>query len=1288
LEWSIQSYSSRRLAHGNVVDNTLTRTQVGWHYFFPLIRSLVPFAVNPSDHDLMVAVDYGIPLYSSDGGSSWNNLYCTGDDNGWSSRGLNLLCAASTTFLPDGRLVIGALDYGVFVGTSGANSAYLPLNDGIDGTLPGWPAAIDVETIRYAGEDEIYMADNRGYAQYLSATPTIHLESTIWKWNQGLRLWDPITEELNAALGIVDRERSVITDMAFADSNTVFVSVANTDTIWVTQPDGRILPVERRHYFVCKGVRSGSPSDWRWDWSRPFDSEPSYIGDNTKVINRLCLIPGTTKLLFGAKARSYTAGMSPGGLYCADYADESPNWAESLTCWLGGTSSTTGALNRLGRNVTSIAADALGQYVYAGSSGHDRPQDHGRGGLVRFRLVNGEPSDPEILAGRGDGSAVVGDKFGLFDTDNYVFTGANSTAWEFCTRVSDVQIDPRNPKVAYIALGNNAYFDDSFGAWCVTDTTWVHASGGYETGSGAATVDINPVNNSELYIGSRSQEYFVTNITPASAIYPAVGDTAAYPMLAGVTDTSLVFAVRIHAVGGIEEATVNLTGIGLVDTVLILRDDGKGEDVDAGDGIFSSRKFAKSLEVPQPLAPPLHVEVFAEAAQGGYSIEQVLVEVVASTAKFVDVTTSTGDLAAVLTEQPYSAVYFKAVPGDSLSEDIMIVTFDNDGSSGVVRAPQILQQTYTDPVNGAPQFATMTQYWIDGGEFELGARGICYADYDNDGDNDFFICNPSFGGKLYRNDLPTGFSEVTSDVFGADISYLTHAISASWGDYNRDGFVDLYVTGTNYFESVQLLTAQTFASAGGGITSSGWIFKNTGGSGLRKSIWGKSGEYNVYLSSCWADLDDDGDLDQITAKFVLGVIEVLENQGYHYGLGDNLMAYGGWRCPVSDPDYYFGANSVTPIDYDHDEYPDLLVTFATHDGNPKAKILLNNYPEDKEFTPIELAAGTEWNGATVGDFDFNGQEDILLHPRAANTSPVLLMADGYSDQTPTYSDLGYTLGLRGGATGGGVAANFDQARGIDLYLGRGDSTSTKALYHNLGGASSSSSWIEVRLHPNGNSNRTLVGTKVVVESSGKRWQQVVDGGSGRGGQSANQLLFGLGDASNSVNVTVTYASGEIDTLNSMPVNTVVECFENQLPLLKPGIKTDPEPDYDIELEPGTTDWIFRWRTTNNKGDIKMDQVEVQNYYNYDPSGNCGVGIAVGGSRFLNWGDPDTEFLVYWDGTLWQHEVRWMALPCGLNCEYRFRVKSGANGQSTPYSGLRTMTTSTFCVTDPVDPTQP
>src|SRR5580765_3058682 len=71
-----------------------------------------------------------------------------------------------------------------------------------------------------------------------------------------------------------------------------------------------------------------------------------------------------------------------------------------------------------------------------------------------------------------------------------------------------------------------------------------------------------------------------------------------------------------------------------------------------------------------------------------------------------------------------------------------------------------------------------------------GGQPNCWADYDNDGDLDLFVgFREGVANKLYRNDNGT-FVEVAAEMGVAD---LNDSRAASWGDFDGDGNIDLFV---------------------------------------------------------------------------------------------------------------------------------------------------------------------------------------------------------------------------------------------------------------------------------------------------------------------------------------------------------------------------------------------------------------------------------------------------------------------------------------------------------------
>src|SRR5439155_17361666 len=86
---------------------------------------------------------------------------------------------------------------------------------------------------------------------------------------------------------------------------------------------------------------------------------------------------------------------------------------------------------------------------------------------------------------------------------------------------------------------------------------------------------------------------------------------------------------------------------------------------------------------------------------------------------------------------------------------------------------------------------------------DLGYSGsAAWGDYDNDGFLDLFVPNINIGGLkhfLYHNNGDRTFTRITNSVLNdtADLPY-----SCAWGDYDNDGFLDLFVTDREYSKPI------------------------------------------------------------------------------------------------------------------------------------------------------------------------------------------------------------------------------------------------------------------------------------------------------------------------------------------------------------------------------------------------------------------------------------------------------------------------------------------------------
>ncbi len=225
---------------------------------------------------------------------------------------------------------------------------------------------------------------------------------------------------------------------------------------------------------------------------------------------------------------------------------------------------------------------------------------------------------------------------------------------------------------------------------------------------------------------------------------------------------------------------------------------------------------------------------------------------------------------------------------------------------------------------------------------ETMGSGVAVFDFDNDGRQDLLFVNSTYWPwemregleattpALYRNSGDGAFEEVTGDL-GLDISL--YGMGVAVGDYDNDGWVDLYLT----------------------AVGENRLFRNEQGRRFREvteraGVAGADNEWSA--SAAWVDLDNDGLLDLFVCNYVRWAREVgielafkLAGIGHGYGprvsfTGANCRLYlnngdGGFRDAtqthgIEQVDALSGypegrSLAVAPIDIDRDGWIDLVV---------------------------------------------------------------------------------------------------------------------------------------------------------------------------------------------------------------------------------------------------------------------------------------------------------------------------------------------------------------------------
>ena len=327
--------------------------------------------------------------------------------------------------------------------------------------------------------------------------------------------------------------------------------------------------------------------------------------------------------------------------------------------------------------------------------------------------------------------------------------------------------------------------------------------------------------------------------------------------------------------------------------------------------------------------------------------------------------------------------------------------------------------------------------------------GVALFDYDNDGDLDIYFVNSltvdlvksksKTQSALYRNDGDGKFTDVSAKAGVSDIGW---GMGVAVGDYNNDGFEDLYVTclGPNH------------------------LLKNNG-DGTFSDVTDKAGVSDPRWSTgaAFVDYDNDGDLDLFVSNYVnfdLNNLPVFgEGKDCQYksvsvqcgprglpGAGDSLFRNNGdgtftdvsKQAGVSDPNGFYGMGVICS-DFDDDGLVDI---FVANDSTPNFHYRNNG---NGTFKEIGFIAGTAVNengseqgsmGVTVGDYDHDGKFDLFVTNFADEYNTLY-----HNNGSNSFTDLSYAAQVAAVSlpyVGWGTKFfDYDNDGWVDLFVANG-----------------------------------------------------------------------------------------------------------------------------------------------------------------------------------------------------------------------------------------------------------
>jgi hypothetical protein len=492
--------------------------------------------------------------------------------------------------------------------------------------------------------------------------------------------------------------------------------------------------------------------------------------------------------------------------------------------------------------------------------------------------------------------------------------------------------------------------------------------------------------------------------------------------------------------------------------------------------------------------------------------------------------------------------------GGGIMED-----FDGDGYLDIMASSWGLR----DPIRyfrnrGDGTFADRTE--AAGLSGIVGGLNTCQADYDNNGYMDVLVLRGAWLDKegyhpnsLLANQGEGRFVDTTEK---AGLLTLHPTQTAAWGDFDNDGWVDLFVGNESRGEEIH--PCELFRNQGDGTFVDEAVTAGLAVEGYVKAV-------------VWGDYDNDGMLDLYISRLAPDEPNLLLRNEGEDATGRWHFADVSEEAGVTGPDYSF---PTWFWDYDNDGWLDLFVAgFKADVGDVAAAYLglphradaprLYRNNGDGSFADVTRAARLDVPlkamGCNFGDLDNDGYLDCYIgtgDPDMASLVPNRMFRNKAGK---TFQDVTTSGGFGHLQKGHAVAfGDIDHDGDQDVFAVIGGAFSgdvfQNVFFENPGHGNH---WIKLKLQGR-RSNRAAIGARIKIEvdtADGIRqiYATVTSGGSF--GASSLRREIGLGQA-------LAIRSLEITWPASRQVQVFADVAMDQILLIREG---DPRP-LSLELQ--------------------------------------------------------------------------------------------------------------------------
>ncbi len=454
--------------------------------------------------------------------------------------------------------------------------------------------------------------------------------------------------------------------------------------------------------------------------------------------------------------------------------------------------------------------------------------------------------------------------------------------------------------------------------------------------------------------------------------------------------------------------------------------------------------------------------------------------------------------------------------------------------------------------NGDGSFTDVTaSAGVAGAGYGIGAAA---ADYDNDGHTDLFVAGVN-RNILFRNRGDGTFEDATAraGLEGADARRAKPwSIAAGWFDYDRDGFLDLFVV--NYVvwdpqkepfcgDLRRELRTYCHPQYYEGLPNS--LYHNNG-DGTFTDVSKASGvgaHVGKGMGVAFADYDQDGDQDVFVANDTTPNF-LFRNEGA--GRFREVAREAG--VAFNDDGRALSSMGADFRDYDNDGREDLFVTALANETFPLFRNLGKGFFQDMTYASHVGRATLAWSGWSDGMFDFNndGYKDLfaangdvqdnteLFSSRMSRQPNSLLINRGDG----TFADASREAGKdfqQPGLHRGAAFGDLDGDGRVDVVVSRIQGRAQ--VFRNV--SAPANHWLGFRLIGR-RSNRDGIGARIRMQTSSGRtqWNHVTTS-VGYASSSSPVAHFGLGPEASAREVEIHWPSGARQKLANVSPDRVV-----------------------------------------------------------------------------------------------------------------------------------------------------